>query len=113
VAAPGHGQRRRTGDHGCSGGVDLRRVWLQPHLLVVQQLADNDVAEIFVVSVTVVQELADLGGARGLVKHQFIILSHEHGASQQCVQALVQTSLRHLRDDLLTLCGNPVGYGAL
>lgn len=72
----GHGQRRCAGEEGCSRGVDFSRVWLQAHLLVLVQLADDNAAEVFVVSVTVVQELADLGGACGLVHHQFVILPH-------------------------------------
>lgn len=109
----GHGQRRCAGHKGCGWGGYFRRVRLQAHLLVVMQLADNDAAEVFIVSVTVVQKLADLGGARWLVNDQFIIFSHEHGAGQQGVQALVQTSLCHLGDNLLTSCRDPLGDGAV
>ncbi len=109
----GHGQRRRAGEEACGRGADFNRVRLQPHLLVVVQLADDNAAEVFVVSVTVVQELADLGGARGLVHHQFVILAHQHGAGQQGVQALVQTGLRHLGDDLLTPRRDPLGDWAM
>lgn len=105
----GLGQRRRAGEEGCGGGADFSRVRLQAHLLVVVQLADDNAAEVFVVSVTVVQELTDLGGARGLVHHEFIILGHQHGAGQQGVQALVQTGIRHLGDYLLTPRRDPLG----
>lgn len=109
----GHGEWRRAGGEGCGGGGYFRRVGLQAHLLVVMELAHDNAAEVFVVSMTVVQELADLGGARGLVHHQLVILSHQHGAGQQGVQALVQTRLRHLGDDVLTARRNPLSDGAL
>ncbi len=65
----GHGQRRCAGHEGCRRGADFCRVRLQAHLLVVVQLADDDAAEVFGVSVTVVQELANLGCACRLVHH--------------------------------------------
>lgn len=108
----GHGQWRCTGEEGCGRGADFRWVRLQAHLLVVVQLADDDAAEVFIVSVTVVQELAHLGGARWLVYHQFVILAHQHGAGQQGIQALVQTGLCHLGDDLLPPCRNPLSNWA-
>ena len=103
------GQWRCAREHGSGRGADFRWVRLQTILLVVVQLADNDTAEVFVVSVTVVQELAYFGGAGGLVPYQFIILTHQHGARQQGIQALVQTGLRHLVDDRLAPCRDPFG----
>ena len=109
----GQGQRWRAGDRCTVGGDDLQGVGLQAHLLVVVQLVHDDAAEVVVVPVTVVQELADLGGARLLVSHQFVILPHEHVAGQQRIQALVQTGLGHLGDDLLAPCRDPLGDWAL
>ena len=77
------------------------------------QLADDNTAKVLIVFVTVVQELTDLGSARGLVHHKFVILSHQHGAGQQGIQALVQTGLCHLGDNLLTPCFDPMGDRAL
>lgn len=109
----GHGQRRGAGEDGGARGADFRRVRLQAHLLVVVQLADNNVAEVFVVPVTVVQELAHLGGACRLVRHQFVILTHQQGTGQQGIQTLVQTGLCHLGDNVLTPGCDPLGDGAL
>lgn len=104
-----HGQWRSARNHDSGRGADFRRVRLQTILLVVKQLADDDAAEVFAVPVTVVQELADFGGAGGLVPYQFVILTHQHGAGQQGVQALVQTGLRHLIDDRLAPGRDPLG----
>lgn len=112
VVAVGRGEGRHGGHGGRDGRADLGRVRLQPSLVVLHQLAHDDPAEVLVVLVAVVQQLADLGGARGLVDHQFVILAHQHGAGEQRVQALVQTSLRHLEDDVLAPRGDPVGDGA-
>lgn len=100
--AVGHGQRWCAGDQRCGRGADFRRIRLQAALLVLVQFADDDAAEFFVVFVTGVQKLADLRCARQLVDHQFVILSHQHVAGQQGVQALVEASFCHLGDDLLT-----------
>lgn len=108
----GHGEGWRAGGHGgCGGGADLGWVRLQPPLVVVHQLAHDDPAEVLVVLVAVVQQLADLGGARGLVDHQFVILAHQHGAGEQRVQALVQARLRHLENNVLAPHGDPAGDG--
>lgn len=107
----GHGQWRCAGCH--HRRADFRRVRLQAHLLVVVQLADDNAGEVFVVFVAGVQKSADLSGACGLVDHQFVILFHQHGVGQQGVQALVQTSLRHLGDNFLTPDCNPLGDGTL
>lgn len=77
------------------------------------KLADDHAAEVLVVPVTVVQQLPHFGRARLLVFHQFVILPHQHGASQQGIQTLVQAGFRHLGHDLLALCCNPLGNGAL
>lgn len=90
-------------------GADFRRVRLQAHLPVVAQLADDDAADVFAVPVAVVQELAYLGGARGLGNDKLIILTHQHGLGQQGVTGLVQTGLRHLLDDLLAPRRDPLG----
>lgn len=104
-----HGQWWRAREHGSDRGANICRVWLQTILLVVVQLADDDAAEVFVVPVAVVQELADFGGAGGLVPYQFVILTHQHGARQKGVQALVQTGLRHLVDNRLAPGRDPLG----
>lgn len=110
----GGGQRWSAWHSSCRGGTaDVCGVRVQAHLLVVEQLADDNAAEVLVVFVAVVQQLADFGGARRLVDHQLVVLAHQHGASQQRVQALVETGLRHLGDDLHAPHGDPAADGAL
>lgn len=105
----GHGQWWCAGVNGGGRGADFCRVRQQTLLVVVVKLADNNAAEVLIVLGTVVKELTDLGSARGLVYDQFVIFPHQHGAGQQCVQALVQTGLCHLQDDVLTPCCDPLG----
>lgn len=109
----GHGHGRCAGKGGCGGGGDLHGIRFQVHLLVVVQLADDDAAEVLVVPVTVVQQLPHFSRARLLVFHKFVILPHQHGAGQQGIQTLVQAGFCHLRHNLLALCCNPLGNGAL
>lgn len=113
VAGHGHGRCTGEGGRGGGGGGDLLGVRFQVHLLVVVQLVDDDAAEVLVVPVTVVQQLPHFSRARLLVFHQFVVLLHQHGAGQQGIQTLVQAGFRHLGQDLLALCRNPLRKGAL
>ena len=102
----GAGPRHHRGhDH---GGVGLQSV-----LLVPVQRVHHQAAAVLAVPVGGVQQLAYLGGARGLVHHQLVVLAHQQAAGEEGVQALVQARLRHVLHDLLTARRHPAAHGAL
>ena len=71
----------RGAEGGCrggeGGGAHLGGVGLQAVLLVVSQLSDHDAAEVLPLPAAVVQQLADLGGARALGHDQLVVLLHQ------------------------------------
>lgn len=70
-----------------SAGAGVRRwrwcwggeVWkgLQAHLLVLLKLPHHHPAKLLAVALAGVQQLANFGGARGLIGHQLVVLAHQ------------------------------------